>query len=104
MAELTAVNKLPICTDCEHVATSTGSWENFKCRAPDNEIDRQLNLINGELTVRRKVELCKDARKEPQFCGESGVWFKERVYTVIDKNAPIIKAREKSGKITADDL
>lgn len=104
---LSVVKKLPICTECEHIATSTGSWEHYKCRAPENEIDRSLNLVNGETVVRRKVEFCRDARKEDQYCGEAGVWFKERQFIAFDKTASMLAnkpAKEKSGKFTADEL
>lgn len=101
-AILESVAKPPICTDCDHIATSsTTAWENFKCRSPENVIDKELNLVNGELVIRRKVELCKDARKDETFCGNAGVWFKLREFTVIDKKAPIIKERERT---RADEL
>lgn len=68
------------CKDCEWIATSPQGWERFRCFAPENMIDKELNLVTGETIIRRKVEMCVTARKEEAFCGQTARWFKIRTF------------------------
>lgn len=100
--ELAAAGGARICTACEHIATSTHGWENYKCRSKENEIDRTLNLVDGFYLVRRKVETCKDARADQSLCGKEGKWYHERKFKIPEKI--VGTESRKSSTVTADDL
>lgn len=100
--ELAEVGGAKICTNCEHIATSTHSWENYRCRSKENEIDRTLNLVDGFYLIRRKVDTCKDARNDENFCGRSGKWYHERKFKIPEKIGGAESKR--SPTVTADDL
>lgn len=74
-----SVDAAKFCTNCAYVATnSSGSWENYKCFAPENLESEKLNLVNGATIKIYRVEDCHSARKSTIYCGSTGKWFKEK--------------------------
>lgn len=100
--ELAEVGGAKICTSCEHIATSTHGWENYRCRSKENEVDRTLNLVDGFYLVRRKVDTCKEARSNEAFCGKEGKWYHERKFKIPEKIGG--SESKRSPTVTADDL
>lgn len=93
-------SKAKFCVDCEHIAgNSSSDWERFKCRAKQNELSRDLNLVTGHDIVRWKVDTCKECRESEAHCGKSAVWYEKRTFKIT--NLPLKKEDAKS---KADEL
>lgn len=96
-------SKTPFCTNCEYIATSVSGWERYTCLSPENVIDKELNLVNGQFILRRKVETCKEARDNDAFCGKAGKWFKERTFKIVPVRETFPSAKPGRG-FGVDDL
>lgn len=79
-----------LCRDCKHLAkSSVGDAQSWKCMAEQNIISRDVDLVTGEMIVRRHFLTCYDARRHAlartdnhqltvENCGPEGRWFEER--------------------------
>lgn len=80
------VSKQVFCVDCEYLASSShGDPDLFKCRCPENIAQATLNLVTGVTEYSWKKYFCHECRNDEATCGVTGKWFKERVFTIINK-------------------
>lgn len=68
------------CLNCANIATNgSGTWETFRCMAPENEAG--VNLVTGAKIY--KIQFCRNARdgvppRVPPTCGNEAVWYKDK--------------------------
>lgn len=74
--EAIAAMQPKLCINCKHLAKSSmAGAENWKCFAEQNIKSKEMDLVTGDMVVKRRFLTCYDTRKCSDACGPEGKWF-----------------------------
>lgn len=69
-----------LCVNCKHIGrNSSGDAQRYRCFAPQNVMEKEVDLVTGETVTHFHFNTCYDARAKGvlrrENCGPEGKWF-----------------------------
>lgn len=107
LVDLSKPGRPPLCIDCHWFSKSRmGEMYNHRCLAEENYDG--INLIDGDIVMKRDFCLQHRTTNIPELCGVEGRWFKQKEYIppaiIATEISNITRMKPTLRKISSTDL